>query len=77
MVGVEELPANITNYIPESVLHNIDFLITMLQALGIIILAYLVFNVISLIMQRKRLKELKEINQRLIRIEKKLKISKN
>jgi len=69
---MEELPANITNYIPESVLHNIDFLITMLQALGIIIIAFFIFNIWNLIIAWRRLKEIKSMNERLIRIENKL-----
>jgi len=71
MVDISDA-VNITQVIPEPILENIGYLVTLLQALGIIIIAYFIFNIVSLIINRKRLKELRDINERLIRIEKKI-----
>ena len=57
----------------EILIEKVSSLNTFLQAIGGIILIYLIFNIISLIMNRKKNKEIKEINHHLEEIKKLLK----
>ena len=52
---------------------KVSSLTTFIQAIGGLVLIYLIFNVISLIMNRKKNKEIREINHNLEDIKKLLK----
>jgi len=51
--------------IPEELVGSFSGLILMLQALGGVIIVYIVFNIINYILNRKKRNELKEINKNL------------
>jgi len=72
MAGPEEL----LSAVPSEMISNISFLVNILQALGVAILVYIIFNTISLIMARKKQKELKKINDNLEAIKRLLSKSK-
>ncbi len=55
----------IISTIPEAVMTNISFMISLVQAAGIAILAYILFNLINFFFSRKREKELEKINKNL------------
>ena len=65
----EEVIANI----PQDLLSKISILTTTLQALGGIILLYIIFGVINLLLKRKRNKKLESISKDLKEIKKILK----
>ena len=60
---------NITNdliyALPQELVERFSGLITILQALGVAIIFYIIFNVINAIMNRKKKKELSLINKNL------------
>lgn len=65
---------NITNIIlPPEIIKELSFLATFFQAIGGLVLAYIVFNIISIIHGRKKEQELKRIRVLLEQINKKLK----
>lgn len=55
----------IISAVPEAVMTNISFMINLVQAAGIAILAYILFNLINFFFSRKREKELEKINKNL------------
>jgi len=57
----EELIANI----PPELVKNIEGLITILKTLGWIFIAYLIFNIINLIINKNKKKEIEKINKNL------------
>lgn len=65
---------NITGMIiSEDLINQVKSLTLLFQTLGGLAIAYLVFNIVSIIFQRKKNKELKRIAILLEKIEKKLK----
>ena len=54
--------------IPDQLLGSVSGLITILKAVGIVIILYLVFGIVNLILNRGKRNELKMINQNLIEI---------
>jgi len=58
--------------LPVEVIDNISFIITLLQAAGIILLLYFVYFIVSFIMNYKNNRRIKEIYERVGNIEKKL-----
>jgi len=65
--------SNAVSFLPAELVGRIDFLITILQALGWFIIFWVIFNIISAIMNRKKNKEIKKINENLEDIKKLLK----
>jgi len=64
---------NITSIIlPEEVVKNMSFLTTLFQAVGGFIIAYIIFNIISIILGRKKGQEIKRMRELLEEINKKL-----
>ena len=62
---------NLTNGILiEEVLNQISSLTTFIQAIGGLILLYIIFNIINMIINRKKNKEIKMINKNLEDIKK-------
>lgn len=51
--------------IPQNIIDKAGLLITILQALGIFIILYLIFMVVNTIINRKRKNELMEMNEHL------------
>lgn len=70
-VGIEVLNAT-GAVLNEVLLKRVLNLITLFQAIGGLIIAYLVFNIISLWQARKKRKDIEKIRKSLERIEKKL-----
>jgi len=54
--------------IPDQLLGSVSGLITILKAVGIVIILYLVFGIVNLILNRGKRNELRMINQNLIEI---------
>lgn len=64
---------NFTNVLlPEDVVHQISYLSTLFQAIGGLVIAYIVFNIINIIHNQKKEKELKKMRMLLEDIDKKL-----
>ncbi len=59
---------DLTLIIPAELISKAGILITILQALGIFVIFYIIFSIISIIIDRKRKKELMEMNEHLIEI---------
>lgn len=59
--------------IPEKLISQVDWLVTLLQALGIFVILYVIFNLINIFLNRKKNKQLKEINENILDIKKLLK----
>jgi len=69
---------NITDTeIAQNLIQSISSLTTFIQAIGGLILIYLVFNIISFFMNKKKNKEIERINHNLIEIKNLLKKKKN
>ena len=65
---------NITNIIlPDSIVKDLSFLATLFQAVGGLIIVYIVFNIINLRFVRKRQRELIKIRELLEKINRKIK----
>jgi len=65
---------NISNIIlPDVLIKDLSFLATLFQAVGGLIIVYIVFNIINLKFVRKRQKELEKIRSLLETINKKIK----
>lgn len=56
--------------IPEVFVNKVSSLVSVLQALGIVILLYVTFSVINTIINRKRMQEIKQMNNHLKDIKK-------
>ena len=54
--------------IPQEFVSKIGDLMTILQALGGMIILYIIFNIVNMIINRKKGKELQAINQNLLDI---------
>jgi len=54
--------------IPQNIIDKAGLLITILQALGIFAILYIIFMIVNTIINRKRKKELMEMNEHLIEI---------
>ena len=54
--------------IPQNIIDKAGLLITILQALGIFVILYIVFMIVNTIINRKRKNELIEMNEHLIEI---------
>ena len=61
---------NITNVDFENLISQVSSLTTFIQAIGGLIILYIVFNIINTIINRKKKNELKEINKNLKEIKK-------
>jgi hypothetical protein len=59
------VPEEIVSSIPVELVNNLSFLVNILQALGVAILLYVIFNVINIILSRKKEKEIKKISENL------------
>lgn len=64
---------NLTSILPNEISNQISFLITLFQAIGGLIIFYIVFNVVNIILNRKKKKELQKIKRDLEEIKKILK----
>ena len=51
--------------LPSELIGRVEFLITILQALGVFIILYIVFNIISTVINSKRNMEIQKINENL------------
>lgn len=60
----------IVNLFPEDLVSQVSFLIKLFQAIGGLIIFYIVFNIVNVIINRKKKNELKEINKSLVEIKK-------
>jgi L-lactate permease len=58
--------------LPQTLVNNLQSLIILFQAIGGLIIAYIIFNIINLIRQRRNSQEIKEIRGGIKRIEEKL-----
>ena len=63
-----EVLQEVASLFPSELVPRIDFLITILQAVGWFIIFYIVFNVINTIINRKKNKEIERINKNLVDI---------
>lgn len=61
---------NLTDIMFEDLVTQISSLTTLFQAIGGLIILYIIFNIISTIMNRKKNKEIKLINKNLEEIKK-------
>jgi beta-lactamase regulating signal transducer with metallopeptidase domain len=61
---------NLSDVALENLINSISNLTTFIQAIGGVILIYLVFNIINAIFNRKKRNELREINKNLEEIKK-------
>ena len=59
--------------IVQNLVENVSSLTTFIQAIGGLILIYIIFNVVSMILNRRKTKEIKKINQNLEDIKRLLK----
>lgn len=57
--------SNAVSFLPAELVGRIDFLITIFQALGWFIIFWVIFNIINAIINRKKNKEIKKINENL------------
>lgn len=69
----ENLTLNLTNTALEELTIRIANLTTLFQAIGGLVILYLIFNVINAIMNRKKDRRLKELNESLDEIKSLLK----
>ena len=65
---------DIVSALPPELVSNFSFIINILQAVGIAIVVYILFNLINFFFSRRREKELKKINENLEAIKKLLAI---
>ena len=72
-MAIEEAVEIITNVLPGEILNKIDFLIVLIQALGGLIVIYLIFMIIRFFMIRKQNKIIEEIRKDIKLIKKKIK----
>jgi signal transduction histidine kinase len=64
---------NITSYVvPDSVLNQITSLTRLFQAIGGLIIAYLIFNFINVLLNKKKKNELRKIRETVEKINEKL-----
>jgi len=56
--------------VPQELIDKAGFLINILQALGIVIIFYIVFNIINLMINKDKKRQLEQINLHLIEIKK-------
>jgi len=64
---------NITSILlPEEIVKDLSFLATLFQAIGGLIVAYIVFSIINVIMGKKKEQELKKIREAVEQINEKL-----
>ena len=66
-------PEDLVLAIPKELLNQAGWLITILQAVGVFVILYIVYYVVMTIINRKRLRILDEMNQHLIEIKEILK----
>lgn len=59
--------------LPSELVGRLSTLVTLFQAVGGMIIAYIVFQIVRLILSKKRKRELEEIKQIVTRIDKKIK----
>jgi len=59
-INTAEILSNVTSNLPPDIASGIDLLITIFQALGIIVIIYLIFLIISIIFNLKRYKLIKK-----------------
>ena len=64
------LDGNLTYVLPEEFMNSLSNFVDILQALGIVVLVYLIFNIINLFINRKKRDEMKKINENLEDIKK-------
>ena len=70
---LEDIAANVSRIvINNELLSRAGNLITLFQAIGGLIIAYLIFNIISLWLGRKKAKEISKMSETLERIDKRL-----
>ena len=62
--------------IPDQLLSSVSGLITILKAVGIVIIFYLIFGIVNIILNRGKRNELRMINQNLIEIKNLLSVKK-
>lgn len=65
--------SNLNGNLPENLISQISWLVTILQAVGGFIILYIIFNIVNTLINKKRLKQIDEITNYLKRIEKILK----
>ena len=65
---------NLTHVFPEDIVKQISFLVRFFQAIGGLVLIYLIWTIINTIFMRKRHRKINEIQQDIKKIKKKLKI---
>lgn len=68
-----QIIANISEILPPSILENINFLLRIIQAVGVAIIVYIIFQIISLIMRRREQRLYRDMNKNLEEIKKLLK----
>lgn len=64
-MAVVDIANSTLGVLPPELISRVDFLITILQALGGFIILWIIFNIISAFQGRKRRKEIEKINQNL------------
>lgn len=72
-MAIEEAVGIITDILPSEILSKIDFLIILIQALGGLIVIYLILIIIRLLMIRKQNKIIEEIRRDIKSIKNKIK----
>ena len=61
---------NLSSEMPQQIIENMFDLVRILEALGILIFGYILFSIINTIINRKRMKEIVQINKNLNDIKK-------
>jgi signal transduction histidine kinase len=59
------IPADVLYTAPNEIVNNLSFLVNILQAVGIAIGVYIIFNTINFFLNRKKQKEIVKINKNL------------
>jgi len=62
-MAVEETLEGIVEILPSEIASKIDLLITVIGALGGILIIYLIFEIVNFILNRKRNKKIEEIRK--------------
>ena len=72
-MALNTTPVEVLNVIPKDAFASIGFLITILQAAGIVFIIYLGFNIANTVLNRKRQRDIHKIQEDVAEIKRLLK----
>lgn len=76
VVDIGNISENLTYVLPHEITSKISTLLTILQALGIFVIIYIIFNIINWRLNRQKTKDITDIKNNLIEIKSILKSKK-